>query len=188
MQSKHHACMCQRPLTLAFLKPNPLDHWVNRLTASVSEHPVCHVELFFESLNQCFSILWGGIAGFKTKSLSNPNYVLVTLSVTSREYETCLDFCRMISMQNIGFDEYGMWQSMYTSGCCSQHSQSVGSTFCSKIITEALQHASVDEVEYLVPACTTPSRLYSAIRRSRRLVCNSVPFKRQALLQFASST
>jgi len=178
--------MSQRPLTLAFLKPTHIDHWVNRLTAAVSEHPVCHVELFFESLNQCFSILWGDVAGFKPKSLSNPNYLLVTLSVTPKEYDACLDFCRMISLQNIAFDEYGMWQSMYSCGCCPQTSQTVGSTFCSKIITEALQYANIDEVDALNPSCTTPSRLYSAIRRSRRLVCNSVPFKRQALLQLAA--
>jgi len=179
--------MCQRPLTLAFLKPTHEDHWINRLTATVSEHPVCHVELFFESFNQCFSILWGDTAGFKTKSLSNPNYLLITLSVTTKEYENCLDFCRMISSQNLGFDEYGMWQSIYTSGCCAKSSQNLGSTFCSKIITEALQYANIDEVESLVPACTTPSRLFSSLRRSRRLICNSVPFKRQALLQLASS-
>ena len=48
-----------RVLTLAFLRPSEQDHWVNRLSARVSAHPFCHVELFFESVQQCFSVMWG---------------------------------------------------------------------------------------------------------------------------------
>lgn len=181
----------QRVLTLAFLVPTPDDHWLNRLTARVSEHPLCHVELYFESINQCFSIVSGEKAGFRCKNLSNPNYQLVSLLVSSKEYDKSLEFCRSISNQAMGFDERGMWASWFPSvlGCasCDSCSQHKGATFCSKIITEALQFASLKEVDHLVPSCTTPSVLYASLKRSSRSACNSVPFKRQALMQMSSA-
>jgi hypothetical protein len=84
----------QKILTIAFLRSGAGDHWVNRLTSRVSTHPFCHAELFFESINQCFSIVWGETAGFRAKNLGNPNYQLVSLAVSQREYEACLEFWR----------------------------------------------------------------------------------------------
>lgn len=176
----------QRVLTLAFLVPTPDDHWLNRLTARVSAHPFCHVELYFESINQCFSIVSGEKAGFRFKNLSNPNYQLVSLLVSSKEYDRTLEFCQSVANQSMGFDERGMWASWFPSSlCCASCdscSQHKGATFCSKIITEALQFASVREVEPLVAACTTPSVLFSSVKMSSRTACNSVPYKRQALM------
>lgn len=177
----------QRILTLAFLVPTPDDHWLNRLTAKVSTHPVCHVELYFESINQCFSILSGEKAGFRCKNLSNPNYQLVSLLVSSNEYDHTLEFCRSVANQDMCFDERGMWASWFPSVlCCSScdyNSQHKGMTFCSKIITEALQFAGVREVQQLVPACTTPSVLFASVRLSSRMACSSVPYKRQIFMQ-----
>lgn len=182
---------CQQSvLTLAFLVPNPDDHWLNRLTAAVSAHPVCHVELYFESIDQCFSIVSGEKAGFRCKNLSNPNYQLVSLLVSSKEYDRTLEFCRSIANQAMGFDERGMWASWFPSvlccTSCDSCSQHKGMTFCSKIITEAMQFASVREVEGLVAACTTPSVLFASVKKSSRTACNSVPFKRQALIMCPS--
>lgn len=185
--------MAQRMLTLAFLCPTPDDHWANRLTSSpyVSEHPYCHVELYFESLNQCFSVVWDEIVGFRVKNLSNPNYRVVSLAVSSKEYDCCLEFCRIASTHNLGFDDRGMWSSWFSHSlccclACESSSQQKGATFCSKIITEALQFAGVKEVDGLLPSSTTPSRLYECVRNSSRLACNSVPFKRQALMMYSS--
>ena len=80
----------QRVLTLGFLRPSPDDHWVNTLSARASSHPFCHVELYFESLQQSFSIMWGESAGFRAKNLSNPNYTLISLMVSAKEYDACL--------------------------------------------------------------------------------------------------
>lgn len=183
----------QRMLTLAFLSPTPDDHWANRLTAHrhVSRHPFCHVELFFESINQCFSVQWGEVAGFRVKNLSNPNYRVVSLSVSVQEYNSCLEFCRSAASQGMGFDEPGMWRSWFgTVLCCvtacEPASHTKNSTYCSKIITEALQFAGVAEVDHLVPSATTPSRLYECVHLSPRMACNSVPFKRQALVMYSS--
>jgi len=176
----------KRVLTLAFLVPSPDDHWMNRLTARVSQHPMCHVELYFESIDQCFSIISGEKAGFRGRNLSNPNYKLVSLLVSCREYDTALEFCRSVGNQSMGFDERGMWASWFPSfiscASCDYCSQQKGVTFCSKIITEALQFAGVHEVECIVPSCTTPSTLYASVSSSNRIACSSVPFKRQALL------
>ena len=48
----------QRTLTLAFVNATPEDVWQNRLVAMASRHKIYHVELHFESINQCFSIQW----------------------------------------------------------------------------------------------------------------------------------
>lgn len=184
--------MGQRILTIAFLGAAETDHWINRLTTQVSTHPFCHVELFFESINQCFSIVWGETAGFRFKNLSNPNYKLVSLDVTSKEYDACLAFCRSTSTQMLAFDNSGMWRAWFppSLSCtyCDPPSQHKGRTFCSKILTEALQFACVTEVECILPSATTPSSLYQAVISSSRVVCSGVPSKRQALLRFSVLT
>lgn len=177
----------QKILTVAFLRPAPGDHWMNRLTGQVSAHPFCHVELFFESVNLCFSIEWNEVAGFRFKNLSNPNYHLVSLCVSAREYDACLDFCRTAATHQMQFDNLAMWRSWFPTFLvctpCDASSQHKGRTFCSKIITEALQFAGVGEVERLLPASTTPSTLYHTLAASSRLICSGVPYKRQALMQ-----
>jgi len=59
----------------------------------------------------------------------------------------------------------------------------VGHTFCSKIVTEALQFAGVNEVEHLIPCTTTPSCLYEAFMGSPRRVLSSVGYRREQLRQ-----
>ena len=173
----------KRTLTLAFAKPNATDHWVNHLTARISKHKVCHVELHFESINQCFSIEWKDIARLRQKSLANPNYQLVSLVVTQKEYDSALEFCRKISLMQIGWDEGAMWRSYVNPCACLElNSQYAGRTYCSKIITETLQHAGLPEFAGLTPATTTPSRMLDAVLTSQRQACSSVPYKRSELV------
>ena len=180
----------QRVLTVAFLSPGPTDPWENRLTAAMCTHPFCHAELYFESINQSFSIQSGEKAGFRCKNLSNPNYSLVSILVSNKEYDACLEFCRSISSQDITFDERGMWCSWFPSvvccAACQPNSQVRGKTFCSQIISEAMQFAGLSEVEHLHQSATTPSDLYACMRGSLRIACNSVPFKRHALMMTPS--
>jgi len=174
----------QRILTLAFLMPLPDDHWVNRLSAAASRHPFCHVELYFESLQQSFSIIWGETAGFRCKSLGNPCYTLISLCVSAKEYDAALEFCRSAATQALRFDDRGMWMAWFSPlfCCAGATSQQRQVTFCSKIITEALQFGGLREVQGLDPSGMTPSRLFECVRNSSRVACNSVPFKRQALM------
>ena len=170
-----------RTLSFAFNVPTSDDPALNRLTAWISRHPVCHVELFFETVNQCFSIMMGEPAGLRTRNLSNPNYKILSITVSQSEYDTCLSFCQSASTWGLAFDDHAMFRSIYAPGCCEPSSQAAGKTFCSKIVTEALQYANIPEFEHLNPALTTPSRLYQAVSCSPRLVCSSVPFKRELL-------
>lgn len=174
-------------LNIAFMLADASDHWLNRLTARVSQHPYCHTEIHFDTTNQCFSIIAGELAALRTKSLGNPNYRIVSLGVTASEYQGCLSFCEAATSWGLEFNDSDMYRSYYGCGCCEPSSRMAGRTFCSKIITEALQYGGVAEVEHLNPATTTPSRLYEAIHRSPRVVCASVPYKRGALAQCVSA-
>lgn len=173
-------------INVAFLEAAPDDPWLNRVTSRISKHPYCHCELHFDSTNQAFSIQLGELAALRPKSLGNPNYRIVSLGVTAAEYHGCLQFCQAATSWGMGLDQYGMYRSYYGCGCCEPSSRMAGQTFCSKIVTEALQHGGVGEVERLNPATTTPSRLYDAVYRSPRVVCGSVPYKRNLLAHTAT--
>ena len=177
-------------LGLAFLHPSADadEPWMNRLTGWVSSHNVCHVELYFPTLDQCFSVQSGGVAQLRHKQLSNPGYTVVTLGVSRKEYDDCLCFCK--GAVGIPFADAPMLRA-YVHGlvtptpilaCAESSSQASGATFCSKIVTEALQFADVREVADLHPACSTPSRLLVAVSGSERRVVGSVPYKERSML------
>lgn len=160
-------------LSLAFLRPARDDKLFNRLTASVSRHGICHVELVFEG-GLAFSIYDNCTPFLKQRTMSNPGYEFVSLSVSQREYRAALQFCRSAVAQAYRFDELGMYlASVHPGGCMERPSSAVEKTFCSKIITEALQFADVEEVGGLSPSAVTPSSLYAAVRSSQRRMCHT---------------
>ena len=107
--------------------------------------------------------------------MSNPGYELVSLSVPASEYRACHQFCQSAHTQGYPFDSWGMYlATIHPGGCADRPSSAVGKTFCSKIITEALQFAETPEVSGLSPSAVTPSRLYAAVKDSERRVCHSV--------------
>lgn len=168
-------------LTLAFLRPAADDRLMNRLTACASRHGVCHVELMFEG-GMAFSIYHGGTPFLRQRSMANPGYEFVSLSVTPREYKTALQFCRSAVAEAYAFDDWGLYlATVHPGGCLDKPSSALGKTFCSKIVTEALQFADVEEVDALYPSTVTPSSLYAAVKDSQRRVCYCVkPTKTQA--------
>lgn len=162
--------MSKKILTLAFLRAAQDDDFVNRLTAFASTHGFCHVELVFDSHldstkigTPSFSIFAGGTACIRSKAFSNPNYEFLSLSVSALQYDTCYSFCNDVSKSSMKFDSKGMWLAQFHPGCMHTDSIRIGSTFCSKIITEALQIAHIDGVDHLVSSAVTPSRLYGAL-------------------------
>lgn len=161
-------------LSLAFLRPPSDDRWMNRLTAGVSKHGVCHVELIFEN-NLAFSIYHDSTPFLRQRTMSNPNYEFVSLSVSHQEYRAALQFCRSAVAEAYRFDELGMYLSVVHPGSCAHKpSSELGKTFCSKIIVEALQFADVEEVQGMCPSAATPSSLYAAVKNSQRRVCYCV--------------
>jgi hypothetical protein len=166
--------MANRLLTLAFLRPPPDDIFENRLTAAFSTHGICHVELMFDN-GAAFSIIQEEkVAALRARTLSNPRYETVTLSVTPAEYQACLAFCKTAHARQLTFDALGMYLCTIHPRCIQRSSLELGKTFCSKIITEALSHAGVREAQGLVPSATTPSALYAAVRASPRRMCHSI--------------
>ena len=170
--------MGSRVLALAFLHAAPDDPLVNRLTAKISRHKLCHVELVFEGAHtssRAFSIFLGSSAGFRVKTFGNPDYEMVSLSVTGAEYEACQRFCAVAHSRDYALDQVGMYCSMIHPGCCGGvPSHVTGKTFCSKIITEAMQAAGIAEVGGLCPSATTPSGLFAAVKDSPRRTCSLV--------------
>jgi hypothetical protein len=168
-------------LTLAFLRPPSDDILMNRLTACASKHGICHVELVFEEC-VAFSIYHKGTPFLRKRSMANPGYEFVSLSVEPREYKAALQFCRSAVADGYAFDDLGLYlASVHPGLCMDKPTSTVGKTFCSKIITEALQFADVEEVQGLCPSAVTPSVLYGAVKNSERRVCYCVrPSKREA--------
>lgn len=161
-------------LTLAFLRPSASDNVMNRLTACASRHGICHVELVFEG-GLAFSIYHNTAPFLRQRSMSNPGYEFVSLAVQPREYRAALQFCRSAVADGYAFDNLGLYLSTVHAGACLEKpSSQTGKTFCSKIITEALQFAEVEEVDGLSPSAVTPSSLYAAVRDSQRRVCYCV--------------
>lgn len=174
----------QRMLTLAFVRPGQDDPLLNRIVARASKHGICHTELVFED-NMSFSIFAGQCVFFKPRTLSNPNYELITLTMSHAEYNNAYAFCKQAASSDIRFTNAGMLAAYFQPRGCpcinTAHSRDVGSTFCSKVVTEALQFAGVAEVEGLSPCVTTPSCLYDAVKDSPRNILCSVPFKCEQL-------
>ena len=91
------------------------------------------------------------------------------------EYRAARWFCECAMAQGLSFDVRGLYlATVHCGGCLDRKSSAVGRTFCSKIITEALQYADLPEVASLSPSATTPSRLYDAVRGSPRRMCHVV--------------
>ena len=168
------AAVYPRVLTLAFLRPVPGEDRMNDLTARAGEHGMCHAELVFEG-GLGFSIQYAEPTRMRQRTFSNPGYEMVSLSVSHMEYSACAQFCSRAVKEAYPFDSWGMYlATVHPGGCSDRPSSAVGRTFCSKIITEALQFAEVPEVAHLSPSAVTPSRLYAAVKDSERRVCHSV--------------
>ena len=181
-----HMSLCAprtRILTVAFLFPEGWDNdWFNLFVAKMSRHGCCHVELVFED-NMSFSIFADSNLFFKPKTFANPEYRLVSLSVSNMEYLAAYSYCSAAMSHNITFNELGIYTA-YMQPCpmfYTRPSVETGHTFCSKIVTEALQAGGLTEADHLEPCRTTPSVLYEALHCSGRRVGHSVPFKMEQL-------
>ena len=177
----------QRILTMAFLFPIGSDNPpLNKLVAGICKYKTCHVEMVFED-DMAFSIFAGCNLFFKQRSFSNPDYSLISLSIPHTEYMALYNFCLSAVTHNLGFTDLGMVLSILQPTHCpflnTAPSVQVGYTFCSKIVTEALQFAGTGEVQHLIPCTTTPSCLYAAFKDSPRKIFSSVGYKREQLRQ-----
>lgn len=165
-----------RLLVLAFVHVSENEHYMNRITATVSKNKVFHVELGFEN-SEFFSILHGQTVHLHFKQLSNQNYELVTLRVCQAQYEKCYSLCKELKKRNIRFDDFGLY-SVFCYKICKCFSftyplNDTTKTFCSKIITQILQEIDLTECRGLDPNSTTPSDLYEAVKHSNNQIIYS---------------
>ena len=175
----------QRIITLAFLFPSERDDSrLNKLVARFSKYKTCHVELVFED-DMAFSIFAGTNAFFKQRTFSNPDYSLVSVSVSHLEYSSLYTFCQSAVTHELSFSDFGMVLCYAQPRQCpifnTAPSMETGSTFCSKIVTEALLFAETPEAEHLIPCTTSPSCLYEAFKDSPRRIISSSGYRQQQL-------
>lgn len=173
----------RRQLTLAFLAPDDDDLWVNRLAALMSDG-WCHAELIFDSPEHstpngslAFSAQAGDNVRLKRKTFGNPRYQYITLAVSQREYDRAFQFASDAHRAQLAFSDKDMTMSlMHPGNCMHVPSTALGRSFCSKIITEALQHAGCEEVTAICPSSATPGRLRASVVNSSRRVTPCIKF------------
>ena len=193
--------MSKKILTLAFLFPLgendnnmlmvPYDAVMdfNKFVARICKRKTCHVELVFED-GMAFSIFAGSNLFFKPRSFSNPQYRMISLLVTHKEYADAYKYCLECARSEITFTDVGMCCAyLQICPCVTSYtpSKEVGHTFCSKIVTEVLLQAKIREVEGLTPCYTTPSMLYDSLEPqvNNRCIISTVAFKRDLLKNHA---
>lgn len=162
--------MEKKILTVAFLTPAEDDPWMNRATAKLGKHPFCHVKLVFDfgsRTSEGFSIQHGEIVTLRRTKLTNPGYKTISLALPLPNYQKIRAFCENTSSLNITFDNVGMCLASFHPGMCANiPSTTIGCTFCSKIVCEALQAGDMAETVSLCPSACTPARLYTALQNS----------------------
>ena len=97
------------------------------------------------------------------------------------QYDAARAFCQRACEAQHGFDTLGMFASVLPFRVAPQRS---AHTFCSRLVTGALQHVGVAAVAGMDPALTTPSRLHAALASAAQGVVDTVP-ARCARLDYA---
>ena len=174
--------MQSRFIKLAFLELDSDEPFMNRLTAWVSKNKVFHVELGFEN-NEYFSIMYKCPLSLRPKTLDNPHYNIHTLQITPLQYTLLYNTCTNLTKRDIQFDSAGLWYVyLYKLCCCFSEGETnlddVKHTFCSKIITQVLQHIGLPQVMHLHPESTSPSDLLEAIKHSHNNVIDAARINR----------
>lgn len=161
-----------RTIQILFYKPIENDFFMNRLVSYI-DPPFCHVELRFEN-GMASSIFAGEKVFFKQRTYANPNYVIEAITVPDRNYMDMYRMCAERERIGMGFDSFGM----YTSIIPIIKPLSSNLTFCSRHVTEVLQFGNaVPEIMGLDASKVSPSKLYHALKQSRRIIIDSVPYK-----------
>jgi hypothetical protein len=102
---------------------------------------------------------------FKPKTYERDGYVSFSIEISVAQLYKIKSFCRHHTETMTPFNVYAMYaaylpvQILDTNG-----------TFCSKHVTQALQHANVSLVHGINPALTTPSSLYKRLKANNPIV------------------
>jgi len=158
---------------LLFYKPAPDDPMLNRIVAYF-DSPFCHVEMAlpmkvggepWDRVMIGSSIYQNQTVFFKPKTYERDGYVSFSIEISVAQLYKIKSFCRYHMERMTPFNVYAMYgaylpvQLIDTDG-----------TFCSKHVTQALQHANVSLAHGINPALTTPSSLYKRLKANKPIV------------------
>ena len=160
-------------LYLLFYKPAPDDPMLNRIVAYF-DSPFCHVEMAlpmkvggepWDRVMMGSSIYQNQTVFFKPKTYERDGYVSFSIEISVAQLYKIKSFCRHHTKNMTPFNVYAMYaaylpvQLLDTNG-----------TFCSKHVTQALQHANVSLAHGINPALTTPSSLYKRLKANQPIL------------------
>eukprot|EP00960_Hanusia_phi_P018028 530210-Hanusia_phi.AAC.1 len=171
-----------RTIKILFYKPIENDYFMNKLV-SYFDPPFCHVEICFED-GMASSIFASEKVFFKRRTYANPNYLIEAITVPDENYNDMYRMCAERERVGLGFDSFGMYTTMIP----IVKSASNHKTFCSRHVTEVLQHGKVSEVMILDATKVSPSKLYHILKQSKKMVIDSVPYKMNKFFDSVHST
>lgn len=162
--------MKKRKINCLFYYPHEDDHIMNKLVAKWNG-PYCHTELAFED-GMATSIVTGQEVFLAKKRYSNPNYKILTCSVSDEQYQKIREFCENKTKNKTKFSMVSMLLSSLPFQIVTRNEKY---TFCSRYITEALQAGNVENTKNLNPMLTTPSSLFAALDSDTTRIFDTVP-------------
>jgi len=183
----------KKQVYLLFYKPTKNDPFQNRLVAFFNG-PFCHVEMAFPRRNgdePWERVVWGSSiyqnesVFYQKKNYSREGYVSFAIEVSEEQLHKIKAFCKHHSSIRTPFSlpamyaAYLPWQVVYTN-----------STFCSKHVVQALQHAGVPLVDDINPSLATPSKLHQCLMTRQRkagVILQVVPSRMQPAAKHASA-
>jgi len=178
----------EKYIDMMYYVPSVSDVFINRLVAKATakkeiidsgeEKSVefSHAEISFpcdnndfyfdDKKSMGFSIVQNSNVHFRLKAWRD-EYVAIRIYIDAEIYQKLYNTCELLAMQKIKFDKVGMYGAvilpieLLQSRTRQQHG-----TYCSKIITEVLQHCNIGGADFSASkACqSTPTLLYMLLR------------------------
>ena len=143
--------------------PTEKDLKINQLV-SYMDPPYCHTELVFED-GQASSIYAGETVFMHKRKYSNPNYKIITLEVSEKDYYAAYAHCKYAMENGVSFSRLAMYAAFLPWQVVPSNNKY---TFCSHLVTQALIKANVCELEGCNPMTMSPSKLHKALEASGR--------------------
>jgi hypothetical protein len=148
--------MSEAILMVLFYKPPPNDPFVNRAVAWV-DGPYSHVEVVFPD-GVATSIYAGESVFLHYRRFANPNYDIVSLSLSKDQMNKARKYCEKVFKEGVKFDGLGMYCArLPTLIRKTITSDTQKTTFCSKYVSNILKHIGVDGFQDVDPAAMSPS-------------------------------
>jgi len=113
------------------------DGFVNKLVARMDQ-PFCHVKTQFGDGLAC-SIYMGTAVVLRKRTFDSSNYSCVTMPCTRAQHSLALAHAHLLNNQGLTFSSL----QMYSCLLWTPIAVNATSTFCSKLVVDILQHASL---------------------------------------------